>query len=266
MGRWFSALLRKIFGIFGRKADGLEEDPDVIAATYDNSIKKSQDRYRTTRDAVAKLMSIEDKKRQQLNTLTAEIDRLGRVKSGAAAKAKARVQELQAKGFTPDQIKADAEIIRHQTAFNQADAELNKKMASSKDLSEVLERMQGNLARMKANLESMQRNAESLKTEKQEAIADVVSAKEMQTVNDLVAGISSDTTDKDLEAAREARRNVSNKARLASELAGVDASISDAEYEQAAMAASAGGEFDALIGLETKADTKTLDPARLPES
>lgn len=267
MGRWISAILRKMFGIFGRKADGLEEDPDVIAATYDNSIKKSGQNYQQTKNAVAKLMGIEESKKAELNSTTAEIDRLDRVKNGAAAKAKTRVAELQRQGLTAEQIKNNAEIIKHQSAFNNASTSLMKAMERSKDQSLVLERLQVNLARMKVSLETMQRNQQNLQQEKQEAIADVVTAQEFDKVNDLMSGIAVDTTDKDLQAAREARKNVSNRARLGAELLGVDSKISDAEYEQAGLAVTNGGEFDALIGLDTpKVEKPNLDPARLPES
>lgn len=266
MGRWLSAIFRKMFGVFGRKAEGLEEDPDVIASTYDNSIKKSGQNYQQTKSAVAKLMGIEESKKADLNNTTSEIDRLGKVKAGAAAKAKARVALLQSQGLNSDQIKSDSEIIRHQTAFNQATGSLDKAVYRSKEQGDVLERLSVNLARMKANLEKMQRNQQNLQQEKQEAIADVISAKEMEKVNELVSGISTDTSDKDLQLAREARKNVSNRARLAAEIGGIDATASDAEYEQAAMAASSGGEFDALIGLDAGPVKPVLDPARLPES
>jgi phosphate uptake regulator len=265
MFRILRAIWNKIMGMFGGVSEGIEEDPDVIAATYDASISKSRDRLTTVKQAVAKLMGIEDTKKSQLNALTTTIEKLNKVKAGSAARATSIVAAMKAQGASDEQIKGNPDIIRAQAAFNDASADLAKKLAESKTKETELHSLQGNLARMKADLQSMMRHAESLGAEKQETIADVVSAKEQAAVNALLSGVSREGTDQALERSREARRNVTNRAKLASELAGLEAGAQGNEYAEYADSGAADNEFAALIGLESKSKEK-LSPAQLPDS
>jgi chromosome segregation ATPase len=267
MLRLLRALWNKIMGVFGGVAESIEEDPDVIAATYDASIKQSKNRVAATRSVIAKLMSIQEKRRAALNNLTASIDKLNKIKAGATAEAKSVVQRMQAQGATPDQIKANSDIIAARAAVANAESQIAKKLTESSQKEEEIRSLEAKLNGLKADLQSMEKNASNLSQEKESAIADVITAKEMAKVNDLISGVSQEATDVALERAREATMNVVNKAKLASEMAGLDANRQDDKYIYAAEQAQSDSEFDALIGLETKVSSETpLDAAKLPEN
>ena len=211
-------------------------------------------------------MGIEEKKKLQLNALTVSIEKLTKVKAGSSARAAALVKQMQAVNAAVEQIKANPEIIKAQAAFNDASAELAKKLEESHKKEEDLKSLQVNLARMKANLQSMQRNAASLDEEKQETIADVVSAKEQAMVNDLISGVSQEGTDQALDRAREVRRNVTSRAKLTAELADLESGASGEEYAAYAAGVESDNEWAALIGLETKPAAEKRDPAKLPDA
>lgn len=264
--RLFRALWNKFWGWVTGKAEGIEEDADVIAATFDASIAKGKARLDKTKQAVAKLMTIADKKQLQLNTLSKSIEKLTQVRSAATAKATSIVETMKAQGVTAEQIGSNPDVIRATKAYNDAGAELSRKLAESKTKETELHTLQDNLANMKANLQSIYRNADSLREEKEGAVADVITAKEQAMINDLYSGVSREGSDQALERAREARRNVVSRAKLTTELAGLEAGAQGDEYLQYAESVAANSEFAALIGLETKPVSEKLSPAQLPDT
>ena len=91
-------------------------------------------------------------------------------------------------------------------------------------------------------------------------------AKEEAEINAALAGISDDTTDKDLEATREAVRALEQGAKINAELAGTDSELVDDEYANYASEAEANSEFSDLLNLDEAApEEKSRGPAELPE-
>lgn len=264
MFRYFRALWYFCTGRFSAAAEALASNEFVMAATYDASIEKSQQRYNTVRNAVAKLVGIEQEKVAKVKTLTEKFQTLEKVKQGAAGKAKSLADQLKAQGVPVDQIKKNPEYLKHMAAFQNAATSAKDVENDIQSLENELEGHRGQISQYKIQLQNMQRSNKDLQEEKQEAIADVAIAKEMQAVNDVLNGLTEDTVDKDLVAARKARQNAKAKAHITAELAGNDARLAEAEYIDFAANNDASSEFDALIGLTEDTET-SLDPAKLPE-
>jgi len=247
MGRYFKALWYMLTGRFSAAADALQSNKYVMAATYDKSIEKGADRFNTVKDAVAKLMSIEQDRVATIKTLSGDVESLTKKMNGAQVAMQKRINALKAEGKTKEQIEADAEFIKHRGAFMDMKSTIAEKDARIGELEEDLKNRRQQIATYKAELQQMQRQQASLKEEKHEALADVAIAEQAEAINSVLAGISEDTTDKDLQAAREARKAAKAKAAITSELAGNDARLAENEYLQYAAESEADSELDDLL-------------------
>lgn len=267
MFKYFRALYYFMTGRFAAAAEALHSNQYVMAATYDKSIEKTGDRYNSLRNALSKLIGIEQDKVERVKSLSSKLIQYEKVKVGATAKAKDLANKLKSEGQTIEQIKANPEYLKHITAFQDAASSAKDTETEISEIEKDLEVQKKQISVYKVQLQQMQRSKKQLEEEKQEAIADVAIAKEMQKVNDIISGVAEDTVDKDLASAREARKQAKNKAHIAAELSGNDAEAAQAEYINFAAEHDVTSEFDALIGLveEPKKEEENLNPAKLPE-
>ena len=68
MFRYFRALWLLVTGRFSAAAEALQSNKHVMTATYDRSLDRAAGRFQTVRDAVAKLMSIEQTRLTEIKT------------------------------------------------------------------------------------------------------------------------------------------------------------------------------------------------------
>lgn len=268
--RYFKYACYMVIGKWDAAADALASNKHVMKATYDRSIKKSEERFGTVKDAVAELINIEQTRKMEIKELGNKVDHLTKVKNGAQVAMQKRLNDLKAQGKTKEEILADVEFIKHRAAFEDASSTLGETTKRMDDKENDLKTRQQQIATYKAELQSMQRSAQSLREEQNEAIADVAIAEQQEAINSMIAGIQSDTTDKDLSAARAARQRAKSKATITAELAGNDARLAENEYLDYAAKQAANTELDGLLnwGEETKEEKKgdaDLSPAKLPE-
>ncbi len=266
MFRFFRMVFRWFGGWFGRKADSMASDPNVMAATYDASIKKQEQTYTTLQDAVSKLLRMKVEKERLIKRLEKEVSHQENVKLGAGNKAKKLVEELKAKGVSAEDIKTHMDVVTCQSAFNDASAKVAENKSKIEAARADLKKYEVSVAQYKAQLQSMQRGVESLRNEKEEAIAETTAAKQAAEVNNLLAGVALNTQDQDLLAARRAREEAAAKATVAAEMAGNSAKVAEEEYVKMATVGQANDEFAALLGLENKEAEETLSSSKLAES
>ncbi len=264
MGRYLRALWYLITGRFAAAAEALQSNKYVMAATYDKAIEKGADRFKTVKDAVAELMGIEQTRVQEIKELSAKAEIQSKIKAGAQVAMQRRINILREQGLDKDKIQGDPEFIKHSAAFKDASSTLEEVEARIAEKEKDLETRKAQIAKFKAELQQMQRTQQSLREEKSEAMADVAVAQQMESVNAVLAGISEDTTDKDLQAAREARKKAKARAEITADLAGNDARVAESEYLSLSSATAADKELDGLLDwgetkVELPADTKMED-------
>ena len=109
IGRYFRALGYLLTGRIDQARKTLELNPNVMRATYDQVIRDKKRRIHQYRDAVAGMISQEEKKKANLKTLTGEIEKIERLKEGAAAMARKVVARHDGNA---EAIKQDPEYIR----------------------------------------------------------------------------------------------------------------------------------------------------------
>ena len=265
MFRWIRALFRGVIGWFGGKADDLASNKHVMSATYDAAIGKGADRFETVRNAIAELMGIEETLKSDIKSLTKQMEEKSKVQTGAKVAMQRRINALREEGKTKEEIGMDGEFMKHKAAyedasstFEQLDARIGEKEASLKE-------RQNQTAKLKIQLQQMQRNQSELKEEKQEALADVAIAQQTEAANNILAGVSTDSTDKDLEGARSARQRAKARANIMTELTGNDAAVAENEYLAMASADSASSELDGLLDWGDEEKESPKQDAQVPE-
>lgn len=249
-----------------KASETLRMNPGVVSANYDRIIDEKRSRINQYKDAIAAMIAQEESKKQKLETLTADIQQLEKLKAGAAAKAR---QVAERHAGNAEATRNDAEYQKCQTAFADFNNTLSEKQARASEIEGDIEGLMENVNRHKLQIQSQMRELEKLGEEKHDAVASILSAKEEQQIADLMTGLSEDKTSEELRELRELRNKASAKARVSRELAGLDTKQAEAEFMDYATTTEANNEFDALIGLSNEtpdSDEASSESTRIPEA
>ena len=99
IGRWFKAVWYKLTGQIDQARRGLDTDPHVMRAKFDEIIKGKVNQIHNYKQAVAKLIAQQEKKMAKVKSLTEEVNKLEDLKAGALAMARKALAKLQADGL-----------------------------------------------------------------------------------------------------------------------------------------------------------------------
>ena len=269
IGRWFKAVWYKLTGAMDQARRGLDTDPHVMRAKFDEIIKDKVNQIHTYKQAVATLIAQQEKKMAKVKSLTNEVQKLENLKAGALAMAKQAVAKLQGEGKTNEVVHADPNYKKCLTAYNDFAATLTEKQDHIKDLEGDIGEYDGSIANHKINLQQLQRDIEKLKSEAADAVADVITSKEETELADMINGISKDGMAKELQNLRDLRHEMRAEARISREMAGTDTKVQEAEFLEYARSNTATDEFDALLGMAEGtegAETAASEPEQLKKT
>jgi phage shock protein A len=269
-GRYLRAFWYLVTGRIDAARKELSKNPYVIQATFDSIISEKTKRIHHYKDAVAAMIAQEEKKISTIKKLTEEVNRLQSLKEGAAAKARTLASDLKARGKSLEEIKKSEEYQKCLSAFNDFSSTLEEKTRHIAELEDDVKQLGQNLGNHKVQLQQLQREIGKLKEEAAATVADVITAKEEESIANMLAGISEDRTGKELQEMRELREGQKAKARVSRELAGTDTKRQEAEFIDYARTHASTDEFDRLIGLAEASDAagREAEPEaepRLPE-
>lgn len=253
IGRYIRAFCYLITGKIEAARKTLAENPNVIAATFDEVIEEKKGRIQQYRDAISRMMVQEEKKKQKLKTVNGEVEHYTRLKSGAANKAK---QIVSKHGGNGDAAKADPEYQHCLDVFKDVTATLEEKVKRAEELESDLSDLVSSIGEHKNNIQRLLRDFEKVKEEKDSTIGDVISAKEQREINDMLTGISQDDTSRQLEDMRNIRQEAIAKARMSREMAGLDAAKEEQDFLAYANDSAANDEFEKMIGLKKEVDVQ----------
>ena len=259
IGRYFRALGYLLTGRVDQARRAVSTNPAVVQATFDNIIQEKKKRISQYKDAVGAMIAQEEKKKSALKRITSEVERLKKLRDGAAAMARKLVEKHNGDA---EAVKSDPEYIKCQAAFKDFSSTLSEKQVHADELDTDIREFETNIAGHKTQLQSLLREIEKLKSEKHETVAEMLTAKEEKEIADMLAGISQDRTSEELQELREIRDQAKATARVSREVAGVDAERSEAEFLEYAAESTADSEFEALIGLTKETDTASDEPAQ----
>ena len=269
IGRWFKAVWYKITGQIDQARRGLDTDPHVMRAKFDDIIKGKVNQIHTYKQAVATLIAQQEKKMAKVKSLTEAVQKLENLKAGALAMAKQAVAKLQGEGKTKEELHADPDYKKCLTAYNDFAATLTEKQDHIKDLENDIGEYDGSIANHKINLQQLQRDIEKLKSEAADAVADVITSKEETELADMINGISKDGMAKELQNMRDLRHEMRAEARVSREMAGTDSKVQEAEFLEYARSNTGTDVFDSLLGMAEGtegAETAASEPEQLEKT
>lgn len=266
IGRYFRAFGYLLTGRVDQARRAISTDPAVVQATFDNIIQEKKKRISQYKDAVGAMIAQEEKKKAALKRITGEVDKLRKLRDGAAAMARKLVEKHNGDS---EAVRNDPEYIKCQSAFKDFSSSLEEKEVHAVEIENDIKNFETNIAGHKTQLQGLLREIEKLKTEKHETVAEILTAKEEKEISDMLSGISQDRTSEELQELRDIRDNAKATARVSRELAGVDAQRSEQEFLEYASQSTADSEFEALIGLtketESSAEDEPAQRTQIPE-
>ncbi len=269
IGRYVRALGYLVTGRIDAARQSLSASPHVVNATYDQIISDKKKSIQQYKDAIARLIVQHEAKMSKIKSETEAINNFEQLKEGAAAKARMTVEQMKSTGASLEQIKASEDYQKCMLAFQDFKSKVDEKTPRIAELEDEVGEMDSTIAGHKIQLTEMLREVENLRSERAEAVAEIITAKEQAELNDMLAGISKDRTSRELADMRQLREEMKAKARVSKELAGTDTKAQEAEFIRYAQQSKTTDEFDALIGLAEQADTAGHDAPdsepKLPE-
>jgi len=265
IGKYFRALGYLVTFQINKARETLDMNPGVMMASYENIIDDKRKRLTQYKDAIGAMIAQEESKKEKLRTLTEEMGKLEKLKTGAASRAKQLVDKY---AGDPAAVKNDPEYLKCQSAFKDFSSTLAEKQKRVSELEADLKEMMTNIAGHKIQIQALLRDLEKLKEEKHDAVADVLSSKEERQIADMMTGLTSDRTSEELRELRELRSKATANARVSRELAGMDATRAENEFMEYAQDTQADNEFDQLIGLSAKKESATpaQTETKIPEA
>lgn len=212
-----------------RGTDALTTTPDGIKAAYSTTRGEWKKQYRELRDAVSQLITIMEQKRNEIQSLQQEQTKLEQMKRGAVEKFRQTRDE------------------QYQTAFSECHEKLKKIDARLGQLQVEVEEMEKQHERHKMRLIEMKEQIDDLDKQEAEAIADIVTSKQIIELNDRMANLGTSLHDENLQAIQKMRSRMKATAKLSDELAGTDKALIEKEIREAGMTSEAMDEFASLL-------------------
>ncbi len=233
----FSSLKRYIMtlgGLIGGDIDSRTEEmlstPSGVKATFQQTRDNWTKQYGEVREAVAQLMMVLEQKKSQ-------VDKLSQQMKDNETRLRGAVQQFKATNDTKYQ-QAFTEIYNRQEAHKAEQEQLN---------AEIMD-LQGKVNQYKQKLAEMQKQIAELKKQEAAAIADIVSSKQIISLNDRLNNLSTQLDDRNLQAIQERRESLKAQASLSESLATGDVEHHmEEELMKAGMQSEAADVFAAML-------------------
>lgn len=175
IGKWLRAVGYMFTFRFEKASETLRMNPGVMAANFDRIIRDKRDRINQYKDAIAAMIAQEESKKQRLAALTEEIERLEKLRAGAAAKAR-KVAERH--GGDPEATRNDPEYQKCQAAYKDFSSSLAEKQQHADELDRDLQELIKNIEGHKIQIQAQMRELDKLREEKHDTVAAIMSATE----------------------------------------------------------------------------------------
>jgi len=233
--RWIKGIKYLWTGKIDKAREELDMNPHVMNATYDEILEQKKNRIHHYKDAISAMVHSNEKKKQILTNLTEDVQRLEKLKKGAAAKAK---KVAATHNGVKAACMADPEYVRCSSAYT--------------DFSSTLEEKLNRITELEADIEEKLQNIDGHKIQikKHEAVADVQGAQHEKEIADMLTGIANDTTSADLQRMRDMRGKAKANAKVSSELAGLDTDREESDFLEEIAASESNSEFESLMDFQ----------------
>ena len=252
--RWFKAVGYLLTGQIDSARRVIDTNPHVVRAKYDQIVRDKVSQIQIYKQAVASLIAQQENKIAIVKRLTEDVQQLERLRSGALAKAKQTVEQLQKAGKTKEEVHGSEDYKKCLAAYNDFSSTLAEKQSRITEAETDIEAYRKNIADHKVQLQQLLRDVEKVRAEASDAVADIITAKQEKDIADTLSGIAKDGSAEELQRLRQLRQEVRAEARISKEMAGTDTKAQEAEFLEYARKSAASSEFDALLGLAEKTE------------
>jgi|GEM_PF-497862 len=250
IGRFFKAIGYMLTGRLDAKTKGIDEDPSVVRARYDELIARKRQSILQVRNAVAGFIRNAERKRSELQATNEDIAQKERLMNGA----KAMAAKL-AKGRSREEAQQDMEFVKCMKAYQDFKSSLDILQQRRESLELDIEQTQKDAKGYEVQLQGLHRELQELSDERERSVADVAMARETRAASEAIAGIANDGTADDLRRLRETVGQARAEAQVTSRMAGTDTARQEAEFLELAGSAQAESEFlDGIFGAEKPAE------------
>jgi len=262
LGRLIKTFFLVIIGKADRKSARVAKTPDAMRGGYNEVIRDKAKLVSQLTEAISTKFGSRASKMDRLEALQKQNQKLRAGQAGALSLAKKRAEELN----------NDPVVLLEDDKYKQCRQAYTNKENAIKSLEARVEELEGNIEEdsdiiedQKRRLIQMRSELQSLVDERDDAIADVISAKADEIANASLANIpSDDSTAERLRTLREARRNAKASAQVVKEIAETDTHAFDAALEREGRIDEASSEFDALVtGVELTSVVSGADALEL---
>lgn len=257
MGKFFRSVGTFIVAVFtlgavrlDKQSKQINEDPDVFDSKYKDVIRDKTRRLNQAIDGVSVFKTQVEKTRMRLEAKQGEQKKLSRQVTGAKKMAQARISLLKKQGLTPEQIKADAEVVKCQDGYRNLSSSLKEVEEHIADLTEQLAQGEHRYKQLGRDIKNLHRDLQKIKQERGEAVAELITAKEMARANQIIAGIAEDGTSETLQDLRDTVANAKAKQIVTEEVSGLNTMREAEEFEEWARDSEADDDFFEGMGLD----------------
>ena len=234
----FKALGRLVKRTSDMGEGAIDNAADKMLTANESSIRAQYRKVRedliknhtTIRSSVANLMAINEEKKSETADLEKKLKDLETKKLGAVRKFKETNDPKYQEAFT--EYANQATSTTEKIAYN----------------NELIKTNDANIDKFKRQLTTIQQKINDIKSQEDQAVADITSAKQITKINDMMAGVTTDTNMQGLQVIEEARKKALAKAKLSTELSGNSAASLDDELMAAGN--SANDEFARMLAEE----------------
>lgn len=268
--RGFSRFWRAVVSVitlqFIKGAKRIEEDSDIVGMEYDNIIKEDRKRAKKVKDAVGGLIAQQEGCIISVERISKQIGELAEERDGALALAQERMKVLKTEGKTDDEVLQDGEVMQYQSAYADAASTVSEKEARIKDLKGRAESLEVTISEYIVQAQEIARRAEELSSEKYEAMASIEANRQLNEINELVAGISTSGSGERLARVRQVTAEAEGKARAAARVAGTDQKFQKAKLRAAAKKHVQNKDFLAGMGIKTETAKPAVPSRKAPKA
>jgi len=209
---FISSIFRLVSSLFGQAEGSTERATDKLLTSSPEAIRNqfrktredwSKD-YTEMKSAIAQLMQLRDTKvdeAKRLQTLVGEVETKmhGAITLYKQSQDEAMREEYSKLAYVKEE--SEAKILALSTEVGEQNTLIDN---------------------YKSRLNGLKQDLDNLKKEEAETIADIVSSKKINELNDKLQGLSHNYQTKNLEAIRDARKQIKSVAKLGSEISGLD--------------------------------------------
>lgn len=246
ISRFFRAIGYMLTGKIDESTKGLNEDPHVVRARFDDLIEKKRKSILQVRNAVAGLIRNIERKRQELKNTHEEIEKKERLMNGAKAMA-AKIS----KGKTREEAQADPEFVKCMKAYQDFKSSLDILAQRKESLEQDVTHGESDAKGYEIQLQGLHRELQDFIDERERSVADVAIARETRAASEALAGVANDGTADDLRRLRESVAQAKAEAQVTSRLAGTDVARQEAEFLEMAGSMESESEFmDEIFGAD----------------